>query len=157
MMLFKMSNALDKLDSKILQKLMAEGRVTWAELAGECGVSAPAIADRVKRLERRGIISGYTVQLSANSLGYDITAFVAVSLDRPHHRQGFLDYVKAKAEIQECHHVTGQRDYLLKVRCPSTKMLEQIISDELKGVPGVTQTHTSIVLSTVKEGIALPI
>ncbi|MEM9163256.1 MAG: Lrp/AsnC family transcriptional regulator, partial [Cyanobacteria bacterium P01_F01_bin.4] len=126
--------------------------MTWSDLAGECGVSAPAIADRVRRLEKRGIIAGYTVQLSAKYLGYDITAFVAVSLERPHHRQGFLDYVRAKPEIQECHHVTGEGDYLLKVRCRNTAELEQIISEQIKGLAGVVQTRTSIALSTVKEG-----
>ncbi|MEM9903930.1 MAG: Lrp/AsnC family transcriptional regulator [Cyanobacteria bacterium P01_D01_bin.44] len=148
---------LDKLDSKILKNLTSDGRVTWAELASACGVSAPAIADRVRRLEKRGIIAGYTVQLSAQYLGYDITAFVAVSLERPHHRQGFLDYVQTKPEIQECHHVTGEGDYLLKVRCRSTAELEQIISDEIKGLAGVVQTRTSIALSTIKEGIRLPV
>ena len=90
-------------------------------------------------------------------LGYDITAFVAVVLEHPRHRQEFLDYVQGTAAIQECHHVAGDGDYLLKVRCQRMADLERILSVEIKGVPGVSQTKTSIVLSTVKETTALAV
>ncbi|NEP17347.1 MAG: Lrp/AsnC family transcriptional regulator [Leptolyngbya sp. SIO4C1] len=148
---------LDELDLKILRRLMSAGRTTWAELASDCGVSAPAIAERVRRLERQRVIVGYAARLSAAQLGYDITAFVSVSLERPQHRAAFLDYVQQTAEIQECHHVTGAGDYLLKIRCRNTAALEQLISEDIKGLAGVVQTQTSIALSTVKEGAALPI
>jgi Lrp/AsnC family leucine-responsive transcriptional regulator len=146
---------LDELDLKILQTLTQSGRVTWADLAQSCGVSSPAIADRVRRLEKRGVIQGYTVQLAPQSLGYDLTAFVSVSLDRPEHRPSFLHYIQTHPAIQECHHIAGDGDYLLKVRCPKTVDLERILSDEIKGLPGVVKTQTTIVLSTVKETTAL--
>lgn len=136
---------------------MSAGRTSWSELAQTCGVSAPAVADRVRRLEKRGVILGYSAQVSPRSLGYDITAFIRVSLDRPEHRSAFMHYVQSTPEIQECHHVTGEGDYLLKVRCLNTTELEQLISHGLKGLPGAIQTRTSVVLSTVKETASLSI
>ncbi|HIK46489.1 MAG TPA: Lrp/AsnC family transcriptional regulator [Leptolyngbyaceae cyanobacterium M65_K2018_010] len=143
--------SLDEFDIKILLTLVNRGRITWAELASQLGLSAPATADRVKRLEERGIIEGYSAQLNAEALGLDLTAFIAVTLDQPRHRDGFLALVQSTAEILECHHVTGDDDYLLKVRCRNTKALEGLISDRLKSIPGVVKTRTLIVLSTVKE------
>ena len=148
---------MDDLDSKILRALMADGRVTWSDLAARCGVSSPAIGERVRRLEKRGIIQGYRVIVDPVQLGYDITAFVAVVLEHPDNRQTFLDYIRVTSAIQECHHIAGDGDYLLKVRCGKMTDLERILSEEIKGLPGVLQTKTSIVLSTVKETTALSV
>jgi Lrp/AsnC family leucine-responsive transcriptional regulator len=148
---------LDDLDIKILSLLAGQGRMTWSELAGQLGLSPPAAADRVKRLEERGIITGYSARLNAERLGLDLTAFIAVTLDQPRHRQGFLDAVRANPTILECHHVTGDDDYLLKVRCRTTSRLEGLISEELKAIEGVLKTRTLIVLSTVKETLTPPL
>jgi Lrp/AsnC family leucine-responsive transcriptional regulator len=142
---------LDDLDIKALSLLTEQGRMTWAELAGHLGLSAPAAADRVKRLEERGLITGYSARLDAEALGLNLTAFIAVTLDQPHHREGFLAEIQATAEILECHHVTGDDDYLLKVRCCHTRALEALITHRLKAIAGVVKTRTLIVLSTVKE------
>jgi len=152
-----MQESIDTLDIKILSYLVPQGRITWSELAAQVGVSAPAVAERVRKLEDRGIIQGYTVRLDAERLGHHLTAFIAVTLERPEHRAAFLDQVHALAAIQECHHVTGDNDYLLKVRCRHPRHLEQIISDSLKALPGVVRTRTVIALSTVKETTALPV
>ena len=142
---------LDELDIKILSLLANQGRMTWSELASQLRLSAPAAADRVKRLEERGIIAGYSARLNAEALGLDLTAFIAVTLAQPRHRQGFLEFVEASSAILECHHVTGDDDYLLKVRCRNTQELESLISEDLKSIEGVLKTRTQIVLSTVKE------
>ena len=142
---------LDELDIKILSLLANQGRMTWSELASQLRLSAPAAADRVKRLEERGIIAGYSARLNSEALGLDLTAFIAVTLAQPRHRQGFLEFVKASSAILECHHVTGDDDYLLKVRCRNTQELESLISEDLKSIEGVLKTRTQIVLSTVKE------
>lgn len=136
---------------------MVDGRVTWSDLATRFGVSSPAISDRVRRLEKRGVIQGYRVVVDPVQLGYDITAFVAVVLEHPRHRQTFLEYVRSTAAIQECHHVAGDGDYLLKVRCSKMADLERILSEEIKGLSGILQTKTSIALSTVKETTALAV
>ncbi|MEL6554366.1 MAG: Lrp/AsnC family transcriptional regulator [Cyanobacteria bacterium J06621_11] len=147
----------DELDRKLLTALMMNGRVKWTALADEFGVSAPAIADRVRRLEREGLITGYAAQVNAEALGFDLTAFVTVTLAHPQHRQAFLAYVQATGTIQACHHIVGEGDYLLKVRCRSTAELEHLLSEELKGIDGVVQTRTTIALRTVEETTVLPL
>ena len=148
---------IDTFDYKVLARLMANGRATWAELAQELRLSAPAAADRVRRLEERGIIRGYTAVLDAESLGCALTAFIAVSLDHPRRRERFLEVLAGHAEIQECHHVAGDADYLLKVRCHGTRALEYLLTTKIKALPGVVRTHTTIVLHTEKETSALPL
>lgn len=148
---------MDEIDIKVLQQLMVQGRITWSELASLLQLSAPATADRVRRLEEKGIIQSYAALVNPELIGCGIMAFIAITLDRPDHRQGFLDLVNQLPEIQECHHVTGDDDYLLKVRCASTRSLEQLISNQIKGLPGILRTRTTLALSTVKETSVLPI
>jgi Lrp/AsnC family transcriptional regulator, leucine-responsive regulatory protein len=148
---------LDEIDSKALEALMAQGRITWSELASLLELSAPAAADRVRRLEERNVIQGYTARINPEAVGCELMAYIAVSLERPQHRASFLQKIQTMPEVQECHHITGEDDYWLKVRCRNTKDLEQLISEELKGLAGILRTRTTIVLSTLKETSALPI
>ncbi|MBC8081029.1 MAG: Lrp/AsnC family transcriptional regulator [Gorillibacterium sp.] len=148
---------MDALDYKIIQALMLDGRKTWSELAGVLGLSSPAAADRVRRLEEQGVIMGYTAIIQAESVGCDLAALIAVSLEKPEHREAFLNKINRMTEVQECHHTAGDEDYLLKVRCRGTKDLERMISQELKTLPGILKTKTTIILSTVKETSNLPL
>lgn len=148
---------IDELDQNILTALMVDGRVKWSALAERFGVSAPAIADRVRRLEKAGILVGYTARIDAESLGFGLTAFVVVTLEHPRHRQGFVDFVEANERVQSCHHTVGDGDYLLRVCCRSTAELEQFLSEELKALPGVQQTRTTISLRAIKDTAVLPI
>jgi len=145
------------LDYKVLRLLMQRGRATWSELAEHLGLSAPAAADRVRRLEERGVIRGYAALIDPAAAGYPLTAFVAVGLERPKHRARFLAAVRSMPEIAECHHVAGDDDYLLKVRTRSPLHLDEILSNSLKGLPGVVRTRTTIVLSTSKESAVVPL
>ncbi|HHP7245511.1 MAG TPA: Lrp/AsnC family transcriptional regulator [Elainellaceae cyanobacterium] len=148
---------LNETDFKALQHLMTQGRITWSELAGILELSAPATADRVRRLEERQVIQGYAALINPEAVGCTLTAFMSVTLERPKHRAAFLKKVQSLPEIQECHHITGDDDYLLKLRCRDTEELERIITDELKGLPGIIKTRTTIVLSTNKETPSLPL
>jgi Lrp/AsnC family leucine-responsive transcriptional regulator len=136
---------------------MERGRASWAELAPILGLSAPAAADRVRRLEERGVIQGYAALIDPEAVGLMLTAFVAVTLERPEHRDAFLAWANAMAAVQECHHVTGDHDYLLKVRCASTRALEALLTDGIKGLTGIAATRTTIVLRTRKETPILPL
>jgi Lrp/AsnC family leucine-responsive transcriptional regulator len=147
---------LDALDLSALARLAADGRVTWAELASELGLSPAAAAERVRRLERQGVIRGYAAIVEPAALGLGLTALVGVTLARHRGRPVFLRRIQQLAEIQECHHVTGDYDYLLKVRCADTLALERLINDQLKDEAGVAETRTLIVLSTAKETSSLP-
>ena len=148
---------MDATDTKVVAHLQEHGRESWAALADLLGVTGPAAAERVRRLEEKGIIRGYAALLDPAAVGIGITAFVAVTLDRPRNRRAFLERVAALAEIQECHHVAGDDDFLLKVRCTDAEHLDHVLSEELKGMDGVARTRTTIVLRTVKETATLPI
>jgi Lrp/AsnC family leucine-responsive transcriptional regulator len=148
---------MDILDWKAIRHLMTHGRVTWADLAGILGLSAPAAADRVRYLEAQGVIKGYAALINPDAVGCGLTAFVSVTLERPEHRAPFLAWVDEQAEVQECHHVAGDDDYLLKVRCRDTRHLDNLIGDRLKALPGIRRTRTTIVLSTTKETTELPL
>ena len=82
---------------------------------------------------------------------------MAVYLDKPKHRGGFLAKISKMPEVQECHHIAGEADYMLKIRCTGTRHLERIISEELKAIPGVVRTSTTVILSTEKETTVLPV
>lgn len=148
---------MDAIDHKILNALIQNGRITWAELAGHLGLSSPATADRVRKLEEQGLIKGYTALLDAETAGYGLGALIAVSLERPAHREAFLELVQKLPEIQECHHTAGDDDYMLKVRCQGTRDLDRIISEQLKSLPGIVRTRTTIILGTVKETPNVPL
>ena len=148
---------MDAIDSSIIEALMADGRMSWAELAGRLGMSAPAVADRVRRLEERGVIRGFAALVDPEAVGQGLTAFVAVTLERPQHREEFLAVLEQLPQAQECHHTAGDDDYLLKIRCSGTRELERLVSEEIKGLPGIARTRMTIVLSTVKETVAVPL
>lgn len=149
--------ALDKIDFKVLRCLSDRGRITWSDLAGELGISSPAAAERVRKLEEAGVIQGYAARLDAIALGYELTAFIGVTLALPSHIPAFLAKIAQLPAVQECHHMAGDDDYLLKVRCRHTRELEQLISQEIKGIAGVVKTRSTIALSTCKETLALPL
>src|ERR1700722_1449866 len=128
---------MDSTDIKALQALQASGRESWSSLGETLGLTGPAAADRVRRLEERGVIRGYTALVDPSAVGAGLAAFVAVTLDRPSDRARFLALVADLGEIQECHHTAGDDDYLLKVRCRDTRHLEEILTHQLKGLRGV--------------------
>jgi Lrp/AsnC family leucine-responsive transcriptional regulator len=142
-------------DMKALGLLQREGRASWSRLGELLGVTGPAAAERVRRLEQRGVIRGFTALIDPESVGLALTAFIALSLEKPAHREAFLERVQALPEIQECHHCTGEDDYLLKVRCRGVSDLDRVINSELKSLAGVVRTRTTIVMRTSKDSPAL--
>ena len=148
---------MDSIDLRILSLLMENGRARWADLAREVDLSSPAVRERVRKLEEAGIIEGYGARVAPKAVGLGLTAFVAVTLDHPRSRKAFLEFAAGHGAVLECHHVAGEGDYLLKVRCRGTEELEELISETIKGLEGVTATRTTIVLSTTKESSRLPL
>ena len=148
---------MDYLDFQIVSQLLSQGRSRWADLARSLGLSSPSIMERVRKLEETGVIRGYAALVSPKKVGLTLTAFLSVTLDHPRHREAFLQFVGSSREVQECHHVAGDHDYLLKVRCRDTDHLEDLISNRIKDLPGIAATRTVIVLSTLKETVDLPL
>ncbi|WP_433746480.1 Lrp/AsnC family transcriptional regulator [Falsibacillus pallidus] len=148
---------MDAFDLKIIERLMENSRMKWADLAAEIGLSAPAAAERVNRLIEQGIIKKFGILIDGEAVGSELTAFVAVSLERPSYRAPFLELINHLDEVQECHHIAGEDDYLLKIRCRNTKDLDRVVSHEIKGLQGIVRTRTTIVMDTAKESFRLPL
>jgi Lrp/AsnC family leucine-responsive transcriptional regulator len=147
----------DTLDKKAVSFLMKHGRATWAELGQFLGLSAPSAAERVRKLEEQGVLRGYAALADAASLGYPLTAYVSVTLASHRQRTAFLRAIEKIEQVAECHHVAGDDDYLLKVRCRGTQDLDHFLARQLKERLGVARTRTTIVLSTAKESVRVPV
>lgn len=146
---------LDAIDIQILKVLQGNGRTQLGTLADAVQLSAPAVAERLRKLEDRGIILGFTAQISPAPLALDITAFIQVRVDSSTHYPKFLAKVATHQEVMECHAITGDASHLLKIRTRNTSTLEALLA-EIQRWPGVIGTRTSLVLSTHKETMALP-
>jgi Lrp/AsnC family transcriptional regulator, leucine-responsive regulatory protein len=151
-----MAISFDTVDLVLLSVLQRQGRVSQHELSRVAGLSAPAVAERLRKLEERGVIRQYTTILDAHMLGLDVTAFISVGIDDSKHFAQFRDRVDERPEILECHSVTGEGSHLLKVRVENTGALEVLLA-ELQSWPGVRSTTTSIALSTQKETTVVPL
>ena len=147
---------MDTIDRKALACRMVDGRASWAELGEHLGLSAPAAAERVRKLEQQGVIRQFAAVADPALAGYPVLAFVSVTLLSQAKRKAFLAAVGRNASILECHHVAGDDDYLLKVRCQTMGELDALLSEDLKGRMGVARTRTTVVLGSAKETSALP-
>lgn len=142
---------MDAVDIHILERLQQDGRAPQQELAREVGLSQSSVAERIRKLEERGVIRGYTARVDAVMLGKEITAFVGVSLDHPRYFDEFAAAIKDIDEVLECHRVAGEDSYLLKVKTTSPATLDDLLVGTLRTLPGVTRTHTTIALRSLKE------
>jgi Lrp/AsnC family leucine-responsive transcriptional regulator len=145
---------LDQIDLKILYILQNYGRRRLAEIAEEVDLSAPAVMERVKKLESTGVIKGYQALLDSKKIGKDITAFIGVSIGNQRDMNNFAARMLHHGDVLECHHVTGDESFILKVKSANTGSLEKLLG-EIRSVEGVTRTVTRVVLSTAKESQAL--
>lgn len=143
---------LDTIDYKLLDLLQRSARATQLEMAAAVGLSQPAVAERMRKLEREGIILGYAARVDGRRLGKDITAFIGVGIEHPKYNAGFAKRILALPDVLECHRITGPDSYLLKVVTEDTHSLDRLISDLLRHIPGVTRTLTTVVTSSIKEG-----
>lgn len=147
-------NLLDRIDLKILFILQNDGRKRLADIADEVELSAPAVMERVKKLEASGVIKGYQALVDGKKVGKDITAFIGVSIGNQRDMDRFASQMMRYQDVLECHHVTGDESFILKVKSANTGSLEKLLGD-IRSVEGVTRTVTKIVLSTAKENQAL--
>jgi DNA-binding Lrp family transcriptional regulator len=145
------------IDRKILQVLQAAGRVSNVDLAGRVELSAPQCLRRVKALEERGVIRGYAARVAPEALGFGVTAYVSLNIDGT--AFGRVREIEARIrafpQILECHTVSGDHDYLMKVVAPDLKALSQFLADQLMQVPGVADVRSMICMEEVKPPSAL--
>jgi len=140
---------MDHYDNKILQLLSGNGRITGADIARKINLSLPAVTERLRKLDRSGYIDKYTIKMNRKKLELNILAFIQVWID---HSKGLpsVDNIIALNEVLECHHVTGDYDYLLKIIVRHRKDLETFLMDRLTPIPGVARIQTNVVLDEIK-------
>lgn len=148
---------MDAIDLRILEILQRDARVTQQDIARRVKLSQPSVADRIRKLEARGVILGYFAKVDPAHLGKDITAFIGVGISHPKYFEQFGKKVLAIPDILECHRVAGNESYLLKIRTENTKSLDRLLVEQLRTIPGVFRTETTLVLSSIKEDLALSI
>jgi Lrp/AsnC family leucine-responsive transcriptional regulator len=147
----------DPIDYRIIELLQRDARTTQVQIAAAVGLSQPSVADRIRKLEESGVVRGYVALVDARRLGKDIRAFVGVRISHPRHHDAFTRRIQTIPEVLECHRVAGLDSYLLKVVTRDTGALDELISETIRRLAGVTRTHTTIVLSTVKETTEVPL
>ncbi len=150
-----MAHTIDEIDAQILELLQRDGRMKRSDVADEVDLSISAVSERMRKLEERGVIKGYRAIVDAKRLHLDITAFIRVSVDGSENYSNFVDRVIDMKQVLEVHSITGAGSHVMKVRTKNTTTLERFLS-EIQAIPGVTQTTTSIVLSTFKESRTVP-
>jgi Lrp/AsnC family leucine-responsive transcriptional regulator len=150
---------LDKIDTKILRLLQADGRMSNLKLAETIHLSPTAVLERVKRLTRDGFILGYEAKLNPDKLGAGLMVFIQVVLDRttPDVFNAFRAAVQVRPEILECHMVAGGFDYLIKTRVADMAAYRALVGSVIWTLPGVRETHTYAVMEEVKNTTALPL
>ncbi|MBL7033804.1 MAG: Lrp/AsnC family transcriptional regulator [Candidatus Delongbacteria bacterium] len=150
---------LDRIDLKIIEILQRDGRITNSELSRQIGISPPPTLERVRKLERNGVIRRYVALVEPLSVGIETFTFVAVTLTR-HGRDAvtaFLEAVEVHPEILECHHITGDSDFLLKIAVRNFPAYEHFVLQTLTDLPFIQNLNTMVVLSTTKNETVLPI
>lgn len=140
---------MDVIDVKILEVLQENSRVSISELSKRVNLSLSAVSERLKKLESSRVINQYTAILEPKLLGKDLSVVISIGLESTAQLQDFLDFVAEEPEILECHYITGEYDYMLKVTTTNTHALEQIMN-KVKSFEGIKRTQTNVILSTTK-------
>ena len=150
------SSNLDATDKKILRSLQASGRLSIQELAEQVGLSASPVARRLRILEEAGVLTGYAALIDEAKLGFGVSVFVSVQLDRQVDQalEVFEAAVRGFPEVVDCWLMTGNRDYLMRVATADLAEFEAFLTGRLTRVPGVANIESSIPLRRVKSGIA---
>jgi len=143
---------IDKSDFRILSELQADGRLSWVELAKRVNLSPTACQRRVQALTDAGIITGFSARIDPAALGFEVEAYVAVNVERQdlESAQRFREAIRRSPEVQTCHMMSGEVDYLLRVVAPDLKSFGRFIEEQILSVPGVKDASSSIVLDCIK-------
>ena len=140
---------MDEIDVKILKCLKNNARENASVISEKVNMSVSAVIERIRKLESSGLITRHTTIIDSSKAGKDVTAFISVSLEHPKFLEKFNTAVLENREILECHYITGEFDFILKVATDNTLSLERLLNS-IKSVTGVQNTQTIVILSTVK-------
>jgi len=142
---------MNNIDLQILDLLQNEGKVSYVQLGKQVGLSVTAVKERVKRLIKDGILTKNVWLVNPRSIGLEICAFVQVLMPIPSEEENFVKEMHKVKEVMECHSITGDYSYLLKIRVPNTMRLEELMSEKITSLKGVVKTNSIITLTSFKE------
>ena len=144
---------MDNLDLRLLELLQKDSSRPLAELGGLVGLSISGVKDRLRRLRARGDLRAYVALINPSAVGYTVCGFVQVEVDGKKNEQAFVTSVLILAEIEECHRVTGDFPYLLKMWGRDVEDLNSIVERQIKTLAGVARVRTLVVLSSPKDNV----
>lgn len=150
---------LDGIDRKILELLQTNSNITNAQLAQEIGLSPAPTLERVKKLETAGVIKSYHAVVDTASVGLGVSTFVMASL-KGHNKDNFSKFTNAISEIEEiveCHHVTGEADFILKIVCTDIPSYQKLMLEKVTNIEVVDNLQSMVILSTFKDTKIVPI
>ncbi len=150
---------LNRIDRHILRILQDDGRITYADLARQVGLTTTPCIERVKRLEREGFIRGYSARVEPEYLDAGLIIFVQIKLDRTSKDSfdKFRSAVVRLQQVQECYLVSGNFDYLLKARVADMAAYREFLGETLLSVPGVQESTSIVVMEAVKETLKIEV
>jgi Lrp/AsnC family leucine-responsive transcriptional regulator len=147
---------MDATDRKILDHVQRRGRDTYAEIGETAGLSVSAVNERLRKLEARGIIRAWRAEVDPSAMGRPVLAFVMVEVAGVKEDAAFRKAIRRLSEVLECHAVTGEWSYMLKVRLAALEDLESFISSQLRPMAGVARAETWLATSSIKETSVVP-
>ncbi|MBL4827364.1 MAG: Lrp/AsnC ligand binding domain-containing protein [Spongiibacteraceae bacterium] len=150
---------LDRIDKNILRILQKAGRTPNVDLAQQVNLSPTPCLERVKKLEREGFITGYVALADPVKLNAGLSAYIQISLTNTTTKDlhAFNTQMSAMGEVQECHMVAGGFDYLIKIRVRDMQDYQRFLGEKLATTPGISQTHTYVVIQDVKSETAITV
>lgn len=150
---------IDNIDKKILEILQQNAKITNSLLSKKIGLSPAPTLERVKKLERKGIISGYHAQLNLSKIGLGVSTFVLVSL-KEHNKRNiniFLNKIDKVKNVIECHHITGTGDFILKVVSENIASYQELMLDKVSEIEATDSLQSMVILSTFKDNKVMPL
>jgi Lrp/AsnC family transcriptional regulator, leucine-responsive regulatory protein len=148
---------IDSIDATIVNILQSNARTSNAEIARQVDLAPSAVFERIRKLEERGVIEGYSARINPKAIALPLLAFIFVRADEKPGAEKTARRVADIPEVLEVHHVAGEDCFLVKVRAADTDALHKLLSERLGRIETITSTRTTIVLETVKESSGLPI
>ena len=150
---------IDNIDRKILRMLQENSKITNAYLSKQIGLSPAPTLERVRKLEKKGIISGYHAQLNLSKIGLGVSTFVLVSL-KEHNKKNiniFLDKINKVKNVIECHHITGTGDFILKIVSENIASYQKLMLDKVSEIEATDSLQSMVILSTFKDNKVMPL
>ncbi len=148
---------MDDISLKILKILQEKARVPNVEVARRVGMAPSGVLERVRKLEKQGIIDGYEVRLNAARFGRSLVGFIFITPRRGSDEQTLGQTLSAIPDIQEVHYVAGEDAFLVKIRAADVKALDRLRREKIATLPQVHSTRTVVVMNTYKESASIPL